>query len=181
MKSNLFESLQEEISLVLLFLKNIENISIEIISEEGKSECLVDAKRVQTECPNGLKRVTIEEKMRNHAESFLISEADSGILNPDSDDVAQLKELCQQLKVKDQVQVGAFLAENGKMTRSDLQGRVSVLLPLPSSQATATKLPVNVNGFFALSDNRRVLKLETSDDHGYEVRDKERERSYLVV
>ena len=37
-------------------------------------------------------------------------------------------------------------------------------------RTTNTTLPVVVNGFFALSESRRDLKLETRDDHSEEVR-----------
>ena len=46
---------------------------------------------------------------------------------------------------------------------------VLVMLPLPISPNTVTGLPVIINAFFALSENRRELKWKTSDDQSDQV------------
>ena len=160
MKSNLFQSLQEDLSLVLLFLNNVKKIRIEVISESGSVK-LAEVHRTVEDLFDGLKRIQITDDMKT--EVFLASEVTTADL-PDPDERRKLSQLSDKLKVRSQVMVAApeLLADN-------LEGRVAVMLPLPKSQTTNTNLPVVVNGFFAIGENRRVLKLETSDDHSDEV------------
>ncbi|XP_076358830.1 sacsin-like [Tachypleus tridentatus] len=47
--------------------------------------------------------------------------------------------------------------------RENLQGRVFCVLPLPKTNTNITGLPLHVNGFFALSQNRRHIKWPTED------------------
>ena len=45
----------------------------------------------------------------------------------------------------------------------DFQGHVFCFLPLPSTEKSLSGLPIHVNGFFALSQNRCVVKWPTAD------------------
>ena len=169
MRSNLFKSLQEESRLVLLFLNNVRKIKIEVVSADGKITLAELTRSVEAD-PSGLKRITITNHQDKETEVFMTSSSDLKIL-PDTDSKKDsLRQLSERLKVKSKVSVSALLAEAGDVPE-ELRGRVSVMLPLPQSQTTNTTLPVLVNGFFALSESRRDLKLETSDDHSDEVRD----------
>jgi sacsin len=49
-----------------------------------------------------------------------------------------------------------------KEEQSKPEGQVFCFLPLPIEQKTATGLPVHVNGYFAISQNRRHLKWPTT-------------------
>ena len=146
--------------MVLLFLNNVKKIRIEVISESGSVK-LAEVHRTVEDLFDGLKRIQITDDMKT--EFFLASEVTTADL-PDPDERRKLSQLSDKLKVRSQVMVAApeLLADN-------LEGRVAVMLPLPKSQTTNTNLPVVVNGFFAIGENRRVLKLETSDDHSDEV------------
>ena len=167
MKSTLFRSLQVDLSLVLLFLNNIRKIKIQVISENGFVQ-LAKVHRTEEDLSNGLKKIKITDDLKT-GEVFITSEVSQADL-PDPAERSELSQLSAKLKVRSQVVVAAPLLETGAARPDNLKGRVAVMLPLPKSQTTDTTLPVIVNGFFALGENRRVLKLETSDDHSDEVR-----------
>ena len=50
-----------------------------------------------------------------------------------------------------------------KCTTPNISGHVFCALPLPIQTKSMTGLPVHVNGFFALSQNRRHIKLPNAD------------------
>ncbi|VDI27880.1 Hypothetical predicted protein [Mytilus galloprovincialis] len=49
------------------------------------------------------------------------------------------------------------------MEEDQFRGHVFCLMPLPLTENSLTGLPVYVNGYFALSQNRRHVKLPTAD------------------
>ena len=168
MKTNLFQSLQEDLSLVLLFLNNVKKIKIEVISENGSVKH-AEVHRTVEDFPGGLKKIRITDDQKTEEKVFITSEVSIADL-ADPIKRSELSQLSAKLKVRSQVMVAAPLLETGNARlAASLEGRVAVMLPLPKSQTTNTSLPVVVNGFFALGENRRVLKLETSDDHSAEV------------
>ena len=86
-----------------------------------------------------------------------------------SEGFKELSMLASKLQVTPDVSIAGYATEGEESIPTDYIGRVSVMLPLPMSPATVTGMPVIVNAFFALSENRRVLKWETNDDHSAEV------------
>ncbi|PFX28348.1 sacsin-like [Stylophora pistillata] len=58
----------------------------------------------------------------------------------------------------------------------DIQGHVFCALPLPLQKKSLTGLPVHVNGFFSLSQNRRHIKTPNADQ---EDREKQTDKSLL--
>ena len=50
----------------------------------------------------------------------------------------------------------------------DIQGHVFCVLPLPLQKKSLTGLPVHVNGFFSLSQNRRHIKTPNQDQEDHE-------------
>ena len=154
--------------MVLLFLNNVKRIRIEVISDNGSVK-QAEVHRTVEEMSRGLKKIRITDDLTTKDEVFLTCEVSIGDL-PDPVKRSELSQLSDKLKVRSQVMVAAPLLETGNARlAASLEGRVAVMLPLPKSQTTNTSLPVIVNGFFALGENRRVLKLETSDDHSAEV------------
>ena len=150
---------------MLLFLNNVKKIRIEVISDNGSVKH-AEVHRTVEEMSSGLKKIRITDDLKTEEDVFLTCEVSIGDL-PDPGKRSELSQLSDKLRVRSQVMVAApLLVEPG----GALEGRVAVMLPLPKSQTTNTTLPVVVNGFFALGENRRVLKLETSDDHSDEVR-----------
>lgn len=57
------------------------------------------------------------------------------------------------------VGVAMALPTDPKQSTPDIQGHVFCFLPLPVQKTTLTGLPVHINGFFALSQNRRHVKM----------------------
>lgn len=57
------------------------------------------------------------------------------------------------------VGVAMALPTGPKQPTPDIQGHVFCFLPLPVQKTTLTGLPVHVNGFFALSQNRHYVKM----------------------
>ena len=54
----------------------------------------------------------------------------------------------------------------------EIQGHVSCVLPLPVQKTSLTGLPVHVNGFFALTQNRGQIKFPTAEQEGQPLTDK---------
>lgn len=59
----------------------------------------------------------------------------------------------------------------GKQSET-FEGHVFCFLPLPREGPELTGLPIHVNGYFALSQNRHHLKCETHEQHGKKIDDK---------
>ena len=54
----------------------------------------------------------------------------------------------------------------------EIQGHVFCVLPLPVQKTSLTGLPVHVNGFFALTQNRGQIKFPTAEQEGQPLTDK---------
>ena len=54
----------------------------------------------------------------------------------------------------------------------EIQGHVFCFLPLPVQKTSLTGLPVHVNGFFALTQNRGHIKFPTAEQEGHLLTDK---------
>ena len=54
----------------------------------------------------------------------------------------------------------------------EIQGHVFCVLPLPVQKTSLTGLPVHVNGFFALTQNRGQIKFPTAEQEGHLLTDK---------
>ena len=61
------------------------------------------------------------------------------------------------------VGVAMALPDGPQLQTPDIQGHVFCFLPLPVQTKSLTGLPVHVNGFFALSQNRRYIKSPNAD------------------
>ena len=60
------------------------------------------------------------------------------------------------------VGVAMGLPTGPKQPTPDIQGHVFCVLPLPVQKTALTGLPVHINGFFALSQNRHHVKMPTA-------------------
>ena len=61
------------------------------------------------------------------------------------------------------VGVAMALPNSPKLQTPDIKGHVFCFLPLPVQKKSLTGLPVHINGFFALSQNRRYIKSPNED------------------
>ena len=66
------------------------------------------------------------------------------------------------------VGVAMALPTGPKLETPDIQGHVFCFLPLPVQKTSLTGLPVHVNGFFALSQNRRHIKSPNAEQEDQE-------------
>ena len=157
----------------MLFLKNIKEIKMTIIREDG-SECITSAERSQKSIDGHLEEVTITNLLTDQifASFYICSITLSDLESP-------MLEMSKKLKVLPTVTVAGYKVGFSAEESNDIEDgvipdkfkdRVSVLLPLPVVPGTKTTFPVIVNAFFAVSENRRSIKFEAEDDHSDEVR-----------
>ena len=66
------------------------------------------------------------------------------------------------------VGVAMALPTGPKLQTPDIQGHVFCVLPLPVQKTSLTGLPVHLNGFFALSQNRRHIKSPNAEQEDQE-------------
>ena len=216
MRGRLFKSIEEDISLIMLFLKNIQNINIQILNKEGDVENVASVSRTTEEMQDGLQKVSISSlETGNTLDSFytckLSLSEDYGIEDVREEDFeptlkakrslekrptlkakrrlmkgakfqlgdsSQIIEMAKKLKVLPTITVAGYISreksgdqdEEDKVTIPEcFKERMSVMLPLPILPGTRTTFPVVVNGFFALSEDRRAVKFETEDDQSDQV------------
>ena len=212
----MFKSIEEDISLIMLFLKNIQNINIQILNKEGDVENVASVSRTTEEMQDGLQKVSISSlETGNTLDSFytckLSLSEDYGIEDIREEDFeptlkakrslekrptlkakrrlmkgdkfqlgdsSQIIEMAKKLKVLPTITVAGYISreksgdqdEEDKVTIPEcFKERMSVMLPLPILPGTRTTFPVVVNGFFALSEDRRAVKFETEDDQSDQV------------
>ena len=197
----LFESFEADAHLVLLFLQHLESIEL-YVREESESDPervfqvriadqslkVVRAKRkeflakikpgkVMTESVTVTYPVTIEtvkidslfdvETVEQH--SFLVTNYFCG-----GEVSMRFKRLMgdKELNYLPTVGVAMALPTGPKLQTPDIKGHVFCFLPLPLQKKSLTGLPVHVNGFFALSQNRRYIKSPNADQEVRELTDK---------
>ena len=82
-----------------------------------------------------------------------------------------LKRLTNDADLSYSPYVGVAVRLNGDV--KNFRGHLFCFLPLPQEKKSLTGLPVHLNGFFALSQNRRHLKWASADQESFEMhRDK---------
>ena len=216
MRGRLFKSIEEDISLIMLFLKNIQNINIQILNKEGDVENVASVSRTTEEMQDGLQKVSISSldtgntlasfytcklslsedygiedvreenfkptlKVKRSLEKRPTLKAKRRLIKGDKfhlGDSSQIIEMAKKLKVLPTITVAGYISreksgdrdEEDKVTIPEcFKERMSVMLPLPILPGTRTTFPVVVNGFFALSEDRRAVKFETEDDQSDQV------------
>ena len=210
---NLFCSLKEEATRLLLFLKNITSISLYNYDQvTGKPKLLLDIS-VDT---NRIPQIQVERKRCielarewqarqntviclysltvNIIDSFngvpFTTKSFHLVLNSIGTSDKEINAKAEQLKVIPWVGIAApcsfpSVVENYKMTVDGneiimenvlaclsrvgwqyidpvVSGHAFCFLPLPNP----TGLPVSINGYFSIADNRRSIKWPTHDEHG---------------
>ena len=171
MVNTLFDSFKNEASAILLFLKNVDSISLYERKDRGKIVHLYTARvseRSKTEvrekrheliqdikvdwdfsAKTTFYRLEIEKvcpgKPPEKTEFFLANQVGTN--------EAELVELARNLKLLPWIGI-AFPVDINNNT--SFLGRIFCFLPLPPECRTG--LPVQVNGYFGLTDNRRALK-----------------------
>ena len=188
----LFESFEADAHLVLLFLQHLESIEL-YVREESESDPervfqvriadqslqIVRTKRreflakikpgkVMTESvtvtyPLTIEAVKFDSPAMQH--SFLVTNYFSG-----GEASLRFKRLMtdKALNYLPTVGVAMALPAGPKLQAPDIKGHVFCVLPLPVQKTSLTGLPVHLNGFFALSQNRRYIKSPNADQEDRE-------------
>lgn len=173
MVKSLFNSFQHEASVILHFLKNIDTISLHErenrgtisrfytvkISDGSKSEVRKKRKELTSSItPDGdfsTKSVFYTLEVEEQRKGKSSQKKKWFMANQVGTEETQLVELAQELKLLPWI--GIAFPVNTDTSASD-GGRIFCFLPLPPDADCRTGLPVHVNGYFGLTDNRRSLK-----------------------
>ena len=192
----LFESFQADAHLILLFLQHLESIEL-YVREESESaprrvfqvkigeESLqtVREKRkefsakitpgkimpasVSVTYPVTIETVNFDSPSGDNGQkySFLVTNYFCG-----GQVSSTFKKLMRDkvLSYLPMVGVAMALPSEPRLPTPDIQGHVFCFLPLPVQKTSLTGLPVHVNGFFALNQNRRYIKSPNADQEDRE-------------
>ena len=193
---NLFESFKTDAHLVVLFLQNLESIELHVRQENQPKSRKVFQVKISDECLHTVqaKRKEFSEKIRpgifmsssvtvtfpitietvnfdlpsafnTKKHSFLVTNYFCG--GQVSSTFRQLvtdKSLCYLPMVG----VAMPLPTAPAVQPPAIKGHVFCFLPLPVQKTSLTGLPVHINGFFALSQNRRHIKFPDAEQEDRE-------------
>ena len=188
---DLFDSFSLDASNTLLFLKNIEKISLHV---RDVDKSINETLRLEIEDKDGnvrRSRQTFKDQIKNQILSSQCTDIHS-TLHLKIRKLFNDMEECQEWLV-----VNYFLGESAsdgfqklihdknlgyspyvgvaaplKEMEEDFEGHVFCFLPLPKEGERLTGLPVHVNGFFALSQNRHHMKWVTEEQEEKPIDDK---------
>ena len=182
---SLFGSFIADAHFVLLFLRNLEKIKLYIREKfESEPKIIFHAKiteeslelvrRKRKEFQNQIEQgkhmqepvavtypITIETQTVDGVEkhSFLTTNYCCGVdVSPDFEKLLTDKELSYLPSV------GVAMALRSDVLAPPIEGHVFCALPLPVQKNSMTGLPVHVNGFFALNQNRHYIKTPNADE-----------------
>ena len=174
----LFDSLEKEASVVLLFLKNICSISLHKRSENGEIECIFKVEIAENSREEVVKIRQVFLSKAAETSDHEISESryimnikvskDSTtqefrwlVVNQIGSNVKRISELATKENLPPWI--GMALPLDSERSSMD-HGRIFCFLPLPPDVDCETGLPVHVHGAFALTDNRRGLVWPGADN-----------------
>ena len=186
--TTLFDSFKADASLILLFLQSLESVELYTREESDsspskifqvkiaeKSLQTVRAKRkefrkkitpgkvmpepVTVSYPMTIETTNFETHLTEKHSFFVTNYFCGGQVS------STFKKLMtdKYLSYLPTVGVAMALPDGPKLQTPDIQGHVYCFLPLPVQTKSLTGLPVHVNGFFALSQNRRYIKSPNAD------------------
>ena len=171
MVKTLFESFKSEASAILLFLKNVDSISLYEREERGEEVHLFTAKvsekskiEVRKRRKELIQDITPEWNFAVKTTFYRLeiekecpgkpTERNEWFLeNQVGTNEVKLVELARNLKLLPWIGIAFPVDTNNN---ASLFGRIFCFLPLPPDCRTG--LPVQMNGYFGLTDNRRALK-----------------------
>ena len=169
MINTLFESLRQEASIILLFLKNVQRISIFKRTNEGHLNCVFKVE-VSNDTQNQLttqrnKLLCAAKETTSVVESKVIigiNITSDGrmtsekwlVVNQIGSNNRRITELRTKLCLLPWIGLAVPINE-GCTPVTD--GRIFCFLPLPPDVDCRSGLPVHVHGYFGLTDNRRGL------------------------
>eukprot|EP00079_Xenopus_tropicalis_P015003 XP_004912121.1 PREDICTED: sacsin isoform X1 [Xenopus tropicalis] len=188
----LFESFRADADTVLLFLKNVEKVSLHVREADGSEKLLFrvtasENKTVKHDRPNSIKIlekaidgycngvpsnsitcVTYHVNIGVEDESVKETQTSSWLVCNGVGGrgiCSELDCLADDLKFVPAIGIAMPLCSNGaeKGAVLEFSGRAFCFLPLPPGEESKTGLPVHISGFFGLTDNRRSIKWRELD------------------
>ncbi|XP_073439129.1 sacsin [Dendrobates tinctorius] len=189
---DLYESFRADADTVLLFLKNVQKVSLHIREADG-SEKLVfrvtasENKLLKHDRPNSIKILgsAIDNYCKGVPSNSITCVAYHVNIVAEDESVketqtsswlvcnsvggrgicTELDSLADDLKFVPSIGIAMPLWHNGeeKGAESQFIGRAFCFLPLPPGDESKTGLPVHISGFFGLTDNRRSIKWRELD------------------
>ncbi|XP_069136653.1 sacsin-like [Argopecten irradians] len=181
---NLFDSFTTEAPITLLFLKNLEEMALYSQNNEPRYRVQIQDLRSETRSIEQRRQFCkeLQRFTRSNISSDLICSLHVNIRveSHDRRGVAKIenkswfivnavlgktmspefRKLSQDKDLSYSPYVGIAIPYEDTM---DFQGHIFCFLPLPLEQRSLTGFPVHVNGFFALSQNRRHVKWPSAD------------------
>lgn len=163
--ADLFESFIADAELSLLFLKNVASVSLKHVTADGEvntrlqatssaPKCEICESRNEFQASTRFKEIT---QISDDQETKTVWLLTTCTMNRGS--AGNLDSLAEKLSFSPRVDL-AFPCDKEKDSG---QGRVCCFLPLPDNGSNKTGLPVHVNACFGLTDNRRQIKWQESD------------------
>uniref|UniRef100_UPI00398ED8D0 sacsin n=1 Tax=Pristiophorus japonicus TaxID=55135 RepID=UPI00398ED8D0 len=174
---DLFDSFRADEDMSLLFLRNVASVSIKHIDISGNVKVLLQIAALQPEyIPSFNHNLNVEsqELVSNVKTSTCIRAISHHVATEqhhthwlitnctgNTGEWPNLDDLAERLSYTPYVGLAFPLSKSETIeadAKTDFEGRLSFFLPLPNNEANKTGLPVHVNAFFGLSDNRRHIK-----------------------
>ena len=174
----LFDALKEEASVILLFLKNIEEIALFETDEDNIKKHLFTVKlsdscrqEIRQKKKSLLTQVQLlsEGRVQSTNLSLTLSVEEIGeggsvvdhkwlVYHQIDARDSGLRQLSSELGLLPWVGFATPLKASKRQALSSTGGRIFCFLPLPPDADSKTGFPVHVHGYFGLTDNRRGLK-----------------------
>ncbi|VDI81263.1 Hypothetical predicted protein [Mytilus galloprovincialis] len=184
---DLFKAFKAEAPVELLFLKCLERIDLHwkftdlgrdqdhddspVYSVNISDSCVQNVREGRNHVMNQLKtygkklanetfrinyRMTIEtlDDDNNHTDEWIIFHCVKG---------GNMSKELRILSLDESLSYSPYASIAVPMEEDQFKGHVFCLMPLPLTENSLTGLPVHVNGYFALSQNRRHVKWPTAD------------------
>ena len=198
--NDLFNGFMADAHLVLLFMQHLESIELYAreelqskprrmfqvrISEESLPLVREKRKEFQEAIPSGqllphsvqvTYPITIETvqyhqgvEAGKYSHSYLVT---NYVCGGDLSSEFQALVVDPSLSYQTKVGVAMALPSSPQDSVPEIQGHLFCVLPLPVQKASLTGLPVHVNGFFALTQNRGQIKFPTAEQEGQPLTDK---------
>ena len=198
--NDLFNSFMADAHLVLLFMQHLESIELYAreelereprrmfqvrVSEESLPLVREKRKEFQEAVLSGqllphsvhvTYPITIEtvqyhqgEEAGKYSHSYLVT---NYVCGGDLSSEFQALVVDPSLSYLPKVGVAMALPSSPQDSVPEIQGHVFCVLPLPVQKTSLTGLPVHVNGFFALTQNRGQIKFPTAEQEGQPLTDK---------
>lgn len=162
--AGLFKSFIEDAELSLLFLRNVASVSLKHVDADGKVSTRLQVKSSAPapdipESKNGFEASTRFKLITQISDDQKETKWLLTTCTMEKGGAESLDSLAEKLSFSPRVDL-AFPCGEG---RDSGQSRLSCFLPLPNNEFNLTGLPVCVNACFGLTDNRRQIKWQDSD------------------